>query len=77
MAASKDSSLGAKQKLASFGLTFICYSSLSAGSEKTTDALRAYATWLVRATRQKMGTSEPENIDNKSRINLTKDGELR
>jgi hypothetical protein len=49
----------------------------NSGKKGIDDALRTYATWLVRATRQKMGTSEPENIDNKSRINLTKDGELR
>jgi hypothetical protein len=66
MTVSEDSALEAKQKSASFRLTVIGYPHVSASSEKTIDALRTYATWLVRATRRKMAAYEPENVPKKS-----------
>jgi hypothetical protein len=33
---------------------------------RASDALRTYATWLVRATRRKMAVYEPENVPKKS-----------
>jgi hypothetical protein len=54
-------SLDKNQDSMSFELTIHVDPVMHVSSEKIADALRTYATWLVRLTRRKMAASGPEN----------------